>query len=63
MATSVLEVGLVEVVALFGGIMRIVEAGAEAGRHGRFETGSVWCRLGAELSEVEIGAGFVADVH
>jgi hypothetical protein len=36
----------------------------EAGCSWRWsEAGGVWCGLRAELSEVEIGAGFVPEVH
>ena len=56
---------------LFGGVdvvgvRVVVDGGAEGGGHGGFivgETGGVGGGLGAELGEVEVGAGFVADVH
>ena len=56
--------------ALFGGVdvvgvgVVVVERGAEGGGHGGFgEAGRVGGGLGAQLGEVEVGAGFVADVH
>ena len=56
--------------ALFGGVdvvgvgVVVVEGGAEGGGHGGFgEAGGVGGGLGAQLGEVEVGAGFVADVH
>lgn len=42
----------------------ILDAGGEGGGHGCLgEAGGVWRGLGAQLCEVEIGAGAVADVH
>lgn len=44
--------------------VRVLNAGGEGGRHRRLdEAWSVWCGLGAKLSEIEIGACSVADVH
>lgn len=44
--------------------MRVLNANREGGGHGCLdEAWSVWCGLGAELSEIEIGARSVADVH
>ena len=55
---SLFEVG---VVVVGGGRRGRVQVGAEAGRFG--EARRVGRRLAAELGEVEVGAGAVADVH
>ncbi len=52
------------VLAVLRGRVRVLDAVGEGGGHGRLgEAGGVWCRLAAELGEVEVGAGAVADVH
>ena len=55
------------VFALFGGVevvVGVVDGSAEGGAHGGFgEAWSVGGGLRAQLGEVEVGAGFVADVH
>ena len=53
------------VLAVFGSILRVVvEVRWERGRHGGFgEAWGVWGRLAAQLGEVEVGAGAVAQVH
>lgn len=45
-----------------GGV--VVEVGGERWRHWSLvEPGGVWSGLGAELGEIEIGAGAVTEVH
>ena len=52
------------VFAVLGRRVGILDAGGEGGGHGRLdEAGRVGCGLGAELGEIEVGAGAVAHVH
>ena len=63
----ILEVLLGEAVALLlallGGVDVVVQVRREGGRGAGLEAGSVGRRLGAQLGQVQVGAGLVAQVH